>query len=170
MSVEEIADLVRRIQTDDRLAFDALIAKTQSQAKRLAFSVVGPNLVEDALQESYLVVFQKISQLREPSAFKSWFYRVVMHVCYALKKKHPDSDELPEITAQGSESEKVLAALALRQGLARLTQKDRDVLILREMLGLSYEEIADTLKISGGTVRSRLHKARKRLIERISEG
>ena len=137
-------------------------------AKRLAFSVVGPNLVEDALQEAYLVVFQKIDQVREPAAFKSWFCRVVMHVCYALKKRQPATEELQEVQAAGSESERVLAGVALRQGLARMPQRDRDILILREMLGLSYDEIADTLKIAGGTVRSRLHKARARLAERMT--
>jgi RNA polymerase sigma-70 factor (ECF subfamily) len=129
--------------------------------------VVGPNLLEDALQESYLVVFSKIDQVREPAAFKSWSCRIVLHICYQLKSRHPAFEELPDIGAQASESDQIVASVALRQGLARLNRNDRDILILREMLNLSYEEIAETLKLSGGTVRSRLHKARHRLAQRL---
>lgn len=163
MSAQEFTELVHRIQNDDKAAFDELVERTQALGKRLAYSVLGPNLVEDALQESYLLVFQKIGQVREPSAFKSWFCRIVLHVCYALKKKNPVKEELEEVQAGASETDRLVTGLALRQGLARLKPKERDVLILRDLLGLSYEEVGDTLKLSGGTVRSRLHKARKRL-------
>ena len=167
MSGQELTELIERVKAGEKVAFDGLVDQTQTMAKRLAFSVVGPNLVEDALQEAYILVFQKIEQVREPAAFRSWFCRVVMHVCYALLKRHPQNLELQEVQARGSESEQVLAAITLKQGLARLQQRDRDILILRDMLGLSYDEIADTLKIAGGTVRSRLHKARGRLAERL---
>ena len=167
MSSQELAELVRRIKSGDRAAFEQLVEKTKALGKRLAYSIVGPNLVDDALQESYMLIFQKIEQVREPDAFKSWFCRIVLHVCYTIKKKNPQSDELPEMVAGGSESEAVLASVALGQELSRMSQKHRDVLVLRELLVLSYDEIADTLKISGGTVRSRLHKARERLAEQM---
>lgn len=163
------SELVRQAQKGDRAALEELLRVTQPMARRIAVSVVGRDALEDALQESYLLVYRKLSQLREPEAFRGWFSRLVLHVCYGMARQQKGEQALPEELPQADATESVLAALALRQALARLERKDRDVLILREILELSYEEVGLALRIPTGTVRSRLHAARKHLAERMKD-
>ena len=79
----------------------------------------------------------------------------------------PQRSELPENLAAKDRTDSLVNALVLRRALAGMHHKDRDVLVLREMLGLSYEDMSHTLQVPVGTVRSRLNTARKRLAERL---
>jgi RNA polymerase sigma-70 factor (ECF subfamily) len=160
--------LVRRAQEGERAAFERLLRETQPLARRIAFSILPRNLVDDALQESYLLVFRKLPQLKAPEAFTGWLSRLVLHVCYRIRSKHPREDELTEQASVSEPTASLVDGLALRQALRRLHQRDRDVLILREMLALSYEEIAYALQIPVGTVRSRLSTARRHLADRLN--
>lgn len=165
---EELIGWVVKAQKGDTSAFEQLVKLTEKKARKVAFSVVGHDLLDDALQESYLLVFRKLKQLREPEAFIGWLSRLVLHVCYKLLKKNPHSKELNQtLEPQHDQTEDALNSLALRQALERLQRKDREVLILREFLELSYEETAYALDLPVGTVRSRLHAARKKLQQRL---
>lgn len=146
---------------------EELMDRTQTLARRIAVSVLGRRGLDDALQESYLLVFRKLPQLREPEAFRAWFSRLVLHVCHGMSRRQKVEVELPETLALPDATEPVLAAVALRQAMNRLHRKDRDILILREILGLSYEEVACAMRLNPGTVRSRLHTARRHLAERL---
>lgn len=163
----DLTPLVRRASQGDRGAMEELMRSTEQLARRIAVSVLGRDGLDDALQESYLLVFRKLPQLREPEAFRGWFSRLVLYVCYGLLRKRKVEEELPESLPAPDSSEPVVAALALRQAMSRLERKDRDVLILREVLGLSYDEVATALRLPVGTVRSRLSAARKHLAERM---
>jgi RNA polymerase sigma-70 factor (ECF subfamily) len=165
---EDQVSLVRRAQVGDREAMEELLRSSQGLARRIAVSVLGRQGLDDALQESYLLAFRKLPQLREPEAFRGWFSRLVLHVCYLQQRRVKVEAELPDSLASPDRSEAVVAALALRQAMARLSRKDRDVLILREVLQLSYDEVAAALRLPVGTVRSRLSAARKHLAERMA--
>lgn len=158
---------VRRAQEGERAAFEGLLRETQPLARRIAFSILPRDLVDDALQESYLLVFRKLPQLKTPEAFTGWLSRLVLHVCYRIRSQHPREDKLSEQASISEPTASLVDGLTLRQALSRLHQSDRDVLILREMLALSYEEIAYTLQIPVGTVRSRLSTARRHLADRL---
>jgi RNA polymerase sigma-70 factor (ECF subfamily) len=168
---EEVRRLVLRLQDGDRTAFEALVARTQRSAYRLGYSVAQDHhLCQDAVQDAYISVLQNIRQLRDPSAFTTWFTRIVINRCKKLlKQKRPQS--LTEVVEQGKGpstdglEEKTGRRLQLKKALLRLTDTDRTMLGLREVQGYSYEEIAEILDIPLGTVKSRVANARRRLIQ-----
>ena len=166
--VRDIDELVKEAQAGNQVAFQELFYQTHLLARKIAVSVVDPQNVDDAVQESYLLVFRKLPQLKDAGAFRGWLCRLVLHTCYRMQSKQKDTAELKEVPAQTAfESEAVVDSLHLRQGLMRLKKSDREILVLRELIGLSYEETAYALGIRLGTVRSRLHKARKKLAQRL---
>ena len=101
-------------------------------------------------------------------AFPAWLSRLVIHICYKAQRKKSEDEPLPEEGPQTADTTgRALATLALRQALERLHKDDREILILRELLALSYEEVAYAMILPVGTVKSRLNTARKRLRERL---
>lgn len=165
---EELSPWVRRAQQGDRSALEELMRVTLPMARRIAASVVHRDQIDDAVQEGYLLICRKLKQLKKPEAFKAWFSRILLHVCYETCRRTKPTEELVEELPEESRTEHILNALTLRQALDRLTKTDRDVLILRELTGLSYEELSYTLRVPVGTVRSRLSNARKHLKEALS--
>lgn len=162
-SQAELAAWVKRAQEGDASAFDELVRRTQGLVRKTAYPLLRPDQIDDALQESYLVVYQKLHHLRDTGAFQAWLVRIVLHVCYAIAKKTPLVAEADNRATGGDEANTITSKLDLRAALARLKEDDRNILILREMLGLSYEETAYALRLPVGTVRSRLHYARQKL-------
>lgn len=160
---EVLAHLVTQAQGQDSTAFETLVVESEGLARKLAHSIVGPNLVEDALQESYLLVFRTIGQLKTPEAFLGWLSRLVMRVCYRMKKRNPAKTALPTDLISEDSSQQVIDSLTLRRALAELKLIDREVLVLYELLDLDHEEVGYALRIPVGTARSRLYNARKRL-------
>lgn len=163
----ELADLVRLAQGGQTEAFEQIVKRTEGYARQLAYPVVGPNSCEDVLQESYLLAYRKLGQVKKPEAFMSWLCRLVLHVAYRFKKKNPRMEEIPEEVSGAEETEAVVDSLVLEKALGELKNKERNLLILRELLQLSYDEISRVFQVPVGTVRSRLHKARRRLAERL---
>jgi RNA polymerase sigma-70 factor (ECF subfamily) len=161
----ELSAWVKRAQEGDASAFDELVRRTQGLVKKTAYPLLRPDQVEDALQEAYLVVYQKLHHLRDPEAFQAWLVRIVLHVCYAIAKKTPLlAHDVPEGRSE-DDSVALTQKLDLKAALARLKEDDRNILILRELLSMSYDEIAYALRLPVGTVRSRLHYGRKKLAE-----
>lgn len=168
---EEVRRLVLRLQDGDRAAFERLVERTQDSAYRLSYSLAQDHhLCQDAVQDAYISVLRNIQQLRDPSAFSTWFTRIVLNRCKKLlKQKRPQS--LAELVEQGEGpstnglEEKTGRRLQLRKALLRLTDTDRTILSLREVQGYSYEEISEILDIPLGTVKSRVANARRRLIQ-----
>lgn len=168
-SQRELVEWVRLAQEGDVPAFEELVERTTGLARKTAFPLLRPHQVDDAVQEAYLVVFQKIHHLQKPEAFQAWLARIVIHVCYALRKKTPLTAE-PDDVSSPDTTASVATKLDLRAALNQLKEEDRNVLIMREFLKLSYEEIAYATRLPLGTVRSRLHYGRKKLKEFMSQG
>ncbi|MFA5507414.1 MAG: sigma-70 family RNA polymerase sigma factor [Vulcanimicrobiota bacterium] len=162
--------LVKQAQQGDSNAFEQIVQLTERLARRIAVSVVPESLVEDVLQESYLLVYRKLVVLRKPESFISWFSRLVLHTSYNMVRGRKYDCELDQEVSVPDQTEDLVEQEALKKALFQLEQKDRNILILREMLELSYEQIATALRLKTGTVRSRLHKARKHLLERLGAG
>ncbi len=160
---EELAEVVEAAQAGDEACFEQLLDATEKYVRRLALTVVGPQLLEDVMQESYLSVYRYLDRVRNPMAFLSWLSRLVLHTAYQIKKKHPAREELPLSLASADSSEQVAKSVTLRNALARLPRKHADVLILHELIGLNHSEVGLALRIPEGTARSRLFTARKRL-------
>lgn len=163
-----LPELAERLQAGQAGALEAFIERTQSACSRLAVSILkDPELSRDALQETYIVVYQRIGQLRDPQAIKSWLYRIVSHCCHDILRRQgkevQTEVEVVEVTPDAAEG--VGRQDKIRATFARLPEIDRTALALREVASLSYEEMAQVLQVPLGTVRSRLAKARQRFID-----
>jgi RNA polymerase sigma-70 factor (ECF subfamily) len=131
---------------------------------------------EDAVQEAFVQVIRSISTLRDPASFRPWFYRIVVNAAKRLSRNanrslpldleihnHIDLSVLPpDEAAIGIEEIQML-----RSAVNDLNEAHREAIILRYYTGLSDEEIAQTLGVPSGTVKSRLHRAREALHERL---
>ncbi len=161
----DIFALVKQAQAGDAQAFEVLVERSHLRLRKVAISLVPAWAVEDVLQETYLTAYRKLACLREPDAFLSWLTRIALHNCHNWQRSdsklvRTSEDCLSEVVAP-----EALDVTELRQELATLSRNDRNILILREYLELSYEEIGEILDLSVGSVKSRLYYARKRFLE-----
>ena len=167
---ESLAQLAVRLQAREEGALESLIERTQSACSRLAVSILkDPELSRDALQEAYFVVYQRIGQLRDPQAIKSWLFRIVTHCCHdILRRRGKEVQVEVEVAAAAPDlAEGVGRQERIRATFAQLPEIDRTTLALREVCSMSYEEMAAVLQVPLGTVRSRLAKARQRFIDKF---
>lgn len=156
------------IEQDDqsdlqRRSFERLIRPELTSAYRLAGYLIGDaSAAEDAAQEAVLRAWRAFPRLRDESQFRSWFQRIVANVCHDQMRRRrviafaPLDDPPPEPADPFRSS---LDRIALGRALATLTPEHRAVVVLRYLLDLTNEEIADRLRIPNGTVKSRLHYA-----------
>jgi RNA polymerase sigma-70 factor (ECF subfamily) len=164
-TVPNLENCLHRLQKGDESALEAFIEATQDMAYRLAYSILGEReLCKDVLQETYLTVYQKIAQLRQPAAFKGWFCKILVNRARQQLRGQKMWDELPLDLPTPDPTEATHSRLDLQQAMQSLSPLDQTVLTMREVLELSYQEIADSLELPLGTVRSRLFNARARLL------
>jgi RNA polymerase sigma-70 factor (ECF subfamily) len=182
-------ELVRQCKSGDRQAFRELVERYQRKAVAIAFGILHDR--EDALeiaQEAFAKVFTGIQKFKEEASFYTWLYRITVNLAIdrqRQKNRQPllereDSGEgenartariegIPD-SAEADPYEQVKdkeLGERIRAALAELTPAHKAVILLREVEGLSYEEISEVLQCSRGTVMSRLHYARKKLQSRL---
>jgi len=184
-------EAVDRARRGDPEAFRVLVERYQGRAYRLALRVLrDEERARDAVQDAFLKAYVNLDRFEGRSSFYTWLYRLVMNLCLdARRRDHsariietpepadldrlgsPDARPADEMTFREHEQgpEAALDRGQLRAALARaideLPDAARETLILREVEGLSYAEIAEALEIPKGTVMSRLHYARRRVQE-----
>ena len=180
------ADAVSRAREGDHDAFRVLVERYQGRAYRLATRLLGdPEQARDAVQEGFLKAYGSLGRFEGRSGFYTWLYRLVFNLCIDMKRRDRSSrhvewdDEVAGDAAPGSDAPVATdpsAELgrgelreALAQAVARLPEDARRTLLLREVDGLSYAEIAEALGIPKGTVMSRLHHARRRVRQLLIE-
>lgn len=183
MTRAEEMELIDRIRGGDTELFETLVLQHQKTVYNLALRMVQNR--EDALdlsQEAFLKAYRSLDLFRGEASFSSWLYRLTTNVCldYLRKKSRrpelsltlqdedePGSEyELPDPTPGPQESlERSELRRAVRDGLQALPADARQILLLREIGGLSYEEIGRQLSLEEGTVKSRIFRARKKLAE-----
>ena len=161
--------LVRRLQAEDESAFDELFAIYQKKAVRTAALITGDaSMAEDVAQEAFVQCLLHIGELREPSRFRSWFFRILTRSAWkAMQEKLPavDWESIPELTAVADSypSEKTDTYEKLYQALDGIGRKQRTTVILYYFNDLSIREIAEATGSLEGTVKTRLFAARRRL-------
>jgi RNA polymerase sigma-70 factor, ECF subfamily len=173
--------LVSRAKAGDAGAFRALVVRYQRKVYALALGIVkDPDLAWDVSQEAFVRVHGHLADFHERSAFSTWLYRIATHLSIdALRRERAtQKEEIDELDlAEGGEGILSTAlgndprANALRRELASklqealdtLPEKHRTILVLREVEGLSYDELSERLDIRKGTVMSRLFHARKKM-------
>ncbi len=178
-------ELLRRARTGDRDAFGALVELHQKQVYHHALRMVGNEEdAADTAQEVFLKVWRCLPMFRQDSAFSTWLYKLTDNAALDLlrreKKRRWDLalDGLPAeglffadaaLSPQEALEEKELRE-AVAEGLSKLSEDHRRALVLREIDGLSYGEIAEVLDIDLGTVKSRIARARMALAKILREG
>ena len=174
-------ELVERCQAGDLAAFEPLVEKYRQRVWRLAFNVLRDREEAwDAAQEAFIRAYQAIGSFRGQSAFYTWLFRIVMNVAAdrvrarAARGRAFGTERVPEeewdraMADQGTIAPDDAASRTeersrIMRALATLSEDHRAIIMLSDLEGLSYREIADVLSIPMGTVMSRLHNARKRM-------
>jgi RNA polymerase sigma-70 factor (ECF subfamily) len=179
-TAESAADrLIDRARAGDRAAFDQIVAEYQRRVASTAWRMLGDREdARDAAQETFLKVFKYIGSFRIGEDFGAWIYRIVVNVCRDVMKKRSrrwqaislddiaDSRHFESLTGpQDLEADAIVSEQRKLVGMAleTLTRKEREALVLRDLEGLSTEEVARILGSSQGTVRSQICSARAKI-------
>ena len=180
-------DLVERVRNGDRAAFQLLFRKYNRRAYAVALGVLKrPDDAMDVVQEAFIKVHKNIGTFQGASSFYTWLYRIVMNLAIDhIRRKRKivewgDDVPLHEVAGDGSLVPKVEDAHPgrsverrelsdkIRQALDTLPEYHRAVILLREVEGMSYEEMAEVLDVPKGTIMSRLFHARRKMQEQLN--
>lgn len=188
MSTEREIDavLVRKAQAGDKRAFEVLVSKYQRRILRLLGRILhNQSDVEDIAQETFLKAYRALPKFRNESAFYTWLYRIAVNTAKNhISSKHNQVFVSDQIDTQDGETFSLLDNLtdgetpethmhnreiieSLQIALDELPEQLRQAIVLRELEGLSYEEIATAMDCPVGTVRSRIFRAREAISERL---
>jgi RNA polymerase sigma-70 factor (ECF subfamily) len=159
------ADLVEACQNGNRAAFRGLFEAYRKRVYSTALHILGSDAAaKDAAQQVFLTVWRHLGRFQTEADFAPWLYRVVVNTCLSERRKLGRfSDREPDERASGAGQEHVVQAREVEAALARLSPKLRVALVLRHIEGLSYDEIAEVLSVSMGTVASRLSRGQQAL-------
>jgi RNA polymerase sigma-70 factor (ECF subfamily) len=181
--------LIERVKQGDVRAFEMLVVKYQRRIERLIGRMVRDvDLVQDIAQETFIRAYRAIPQFRGESAFYTWLYRIAVNtakkalvelkrdplISEAAFSNSDDSDETSRVENELSDRETPEAVMATKEiaatvnaAIDALSEDLRQAITLREIEGLSYEEIAEVMNCPIGTVRSRIFRAREAIAERL---
>ena len=176
-------NLIQAARNGDQAAFGELVQQYQKRVFALAVRMCPtPELAEEAAQEAFLAAWQGLPFFRGDSAFATWLYRLTSNACVDLLRKEnrhqgPSLDDetvSAEVPDPAPTPEKAVEQQELRRqieaGLQTLSPEHREVLLLRQMQGLSYQEIGAALRLEGGTVKARISRAKRQLRTILAEG
>ena len=181
MTREQELTVIRRVQHGDTEAFSMLVTAYEKNVFNVALQMTGNREdAQDLAQEAFIKAYTSLPSFRGDSKFSSWLYRIVSNVCLDFRRRQSrrpsasltveddDGETLQLDIADESQSpetllERKLTRDAVRRGLQELPEEQRQILLLREIEGLSYDEIAEAMDLEPGTVKSRIFRARKKL-------
>jgi RNA polymerase sigma-70 factor (ECF subfamily) len=187
MSDREIdQQLVERAQRGDKHAFELLVSKYQRKLQRLLSRFIRDSTeVEDVTQEAFIKAYRALPSFRGDSAFYTWLYRIGINTAknylVAMGRRAPTTTDIDSEEAEGFEDGEHLRDLntpenemmsrqvgeTVNQTLEQLPEELRTAITLREIEGLSYEDIANIMNCPIGTVRSRIFRAREAIAEKL---
>jgi RNA polymerase sigma-70 factor (ECF subfamily) len=175
----ELADLVAAAIDGDRTAFDELVRATYADAYTLAYRLTGNEEdARDVVQDAYLRAYKGLKKFRGDASFSTWLYRITANCAssYLVKRSRDRHEDLDEETSLADERPEIdpeqrIDVAAERQrltdALEALPPDMRAVVVLRDVYDLPHEAIAAELGITEGAAKVRLHRARKKLRERL---
>jgi RNA polymerase sigma-70 factor (ECF subfamily) len=178
--------LVERVQRGDKAAFDLLVLKYQRKIFRLLSRLIrDPAEVEDVAQEAFVKAYRALANFRGESAFYTWLYRIAINTAknhlVSQGRRAPttteadieeaetfdDGDHLRDLNTPDSMLVSKQVAEAVNRAIEQLPEDLRTAIVLREIEGLSYEEIAESMNCPIGTVRSRIFRAREAIAQEL---
>jgi RNA polymerase sigma-70 factor (ECF subfamily) len=180
------AELVARVQRGDKQAFNLLVIKYQRKILRLLSRMIrDPADLEDVAQEAFIKAYRALPQFRGESAFYTWLYRIAINTArnwLSSVGKRPsapnaiesedgetfnETDSLSDISTPESMVASREIAETVNSAIEELPEELRTAIVLREIEGMSYEDIAQTMGCPIGTVRSRIFRAREAIAQRL---
>ncbi len=179
-------ELVLRVQKGDKKAFDLLVLKYQQKISNLISRYIrDPHEVLDVTQEAFIKAYRALPKFRGDSAFYTWLYRIAINTAknyLVAQGRRPPNDDVDAETAEqmdvgvrlketGTPENLVLTeeiSMTVQQAIDDLPEDLRTAIILRELEGMSYEEIANAMSCPVGTVRSRIFRAREAIDKKLS--
>ena len=183
MTREQEAAIVRKVLGGDANAFETLVLEYEKNVYNIALRMTGNSEdAADMTQEAFIKAYNSLSGFRGDSKFSVWLTRIVSNLCLdfmrsrnrrptvSLSMEDEDGEDVQLDIADTSQSpeqllERSLTRESVRRGLQSLPEDYREILLLREIQGLSYDEIAAALDIEVGTVKSRIFRGRKKLCD-----
>ncbi len=166
-------ELVRAARQGDKLAFAMLVQRYQQQVYRLCYRVLGNHHdAEDASQEVFLRAYDRLPQLEGNDKFRSWLMRIAVNTCLNERRRRRPTTELADWhrSAPDDPEDNALRAERLRlleEAIQELPKNHRIALVLKDLEGLDYAQIADYLEVQEGTARVWVYRARQKLRESI---
>jgi len=173
MTFADDSDLIKRFINGDLSGFENFVRKYQDRVYNLCrYMIRDPQDAQDAAQDVFLKAYKGIKGFNPDASLYTWLYRIAVNTCLDYKrksrrdtpKKQPLTEDLPStepLPAELYESREIRESIQF--ALQKLPEKQRAAIVLREIEGLSYEEIAEVLHTSAGTVKSRISRAREQL-------
>lgn len=180
------AELIARVRRGDKRAFDLLVLKYQRRIMRLLSRMVrNPSDIEDIAQETFIKAYRALPDFRGDSAFYTWLYRIAIntarnwHVALSRRPQAIDPvqtdegetfdqiDNLTDINTPEALLVSRQVAATINQAMQELPDDLRTAILLREVEGMSYEDIAQTMQCPIGTVRSRIFRAREAIAKKL---
>ena len=182
MTKEEELRLIERVLQGDPDAFEPLVLENQQRVYTVALRITGNEAdAWDAAQEAFLRAYKSLKDFRGESRFSTWLYKLAGSAAIDLIRRRKDAqlvslydeeESIPDVPDERFEPETELTKKELRENVQRalslLPADYRRILTLRELGGLSYEELAEELGLEAGTVKSRLSRARQKLCALLS--
>jgi RNA polymerase sigma-70 factor, ECF subfamily len=161
-------ELVKRAQEGDETAFASLALAIGDRLHAVSVRILRDvDLAEDATQQALLTIWRDLPQLRDPDRFEGWAYRIMVRACYAEARRErrwsPKLRVLERDAVAGTDLDDVVRRDQLERGFRRLSVDHRAVVVLHHYVGLPIQEVAETLAVPVGTVRSRLFYAMRGL-------
>jgi RNA polymerase sigma-70 factor, ECF subfamily len=180
------SELVERAKAGDKAAFDLLVTRNEGRVYGLCLKMLGnPEDAEDVLQEVFIKAYQSLASFRGESAFSTWLYRIATNACLMrIRKKKLDTVSLDQPAEPGDDATRDVPdwtsdpssqvmdeelRTILAQHINELAPDSRIVFVLRDIHGLTTDDTASVLGLSSPAVKSRLHRARLFLRERLSD-
>ena len=179
-------ELVKGFLDGDSAAFEELVSRYESTVMNMACRLLGNRSdAADVSQEVFVLLLRKLGSFRGEAKFSTWLYRVSLNAChdYARRSRRHVSisespgDDLPDIEQRLADDgidgpeismERAEVQKTVREAIARLPYKFKEVIYLHDLNGYNYKEVAEILDISLGTVKSRLNRARTRLASELA--
>ena len=187
-------EVIENCKAGDEKAFTEIVLHSQKKVFNIAYRMLG-NLEEakDLAQEVFISVFESIKDLKEEIKFDAWLTQITLNHCrnrwkYLKRRQYFNSDSLddpietedgrlPRAVVDPSDNPEILYEKKsiqqfIQRGLLKLKEDQRELLVLRDLQGFSYEEMAELLSLPEGTIKSRLHRARmdfKEVLERSAQ-
>lgn len=188
--LDDEAEIIKRCKANDREAFNVLVRKHDKKVFNVCFRILGNrHEAEDVAQEVFITVYRAINSFRGDSAFSTWIHRVAVNNCknrlkYLKRRRYFKTESMDgtidtgegEVAKEFGDTEGLSPEDSLgagqmgdeiQQAIDDLDEEYKSVIVMRDVQGFSYEEISEMLELKEGTVKSRIHRARLELKEKL---